>query len=185
MKLENLQRTDSAARPACLLIADDLLATHMPSESNPGASVMGAAPTLDNFSGTNLATIVLATNPCTASTVEYMRAGAVAVLAEPWDPDAWLTGCMKPCAWINSASRITVAGKVCQNVRAIQSTQTVGFASHDRGRASKWSAHDLDVSRRTIELDRADILAAFGATTPSNWRGPSAPGSTSTTGKPP
>ena len=30
------------------------------------------------------------------------------------------------------------------------------------GRANKWIANELDVSKRTVELDRADILSAFG-----------------------
>ena len=116
-----------------------------------------------NLAGRGMATIVLCEQPDVHKIVRYMRAGALTVLPTPLEPDSL-------SRWIVDA--IEIDRQRLRDERRLEQMRSVynGLAERKRcvlqhmidGKASKWSAHDLDVSRRTIELDRAEILQAFG-----------------------
>lgn len=164
-----LAKCASPQRPGCLIVSDLALAqaeqasgrliTDLQSYSSGGRL---------NLVGRGIATMVICQQmeehrPDVQKIVRYMRAGAVTVLPTPLDPEGLTHGIIEA---VESDRR-----RVQEEVRLEKISQIYNhLAARKRcvlqhmidGRASKWSAHDLDVSRRTIELDRAEILNAFG-----------------------
>jgi FixJ family two-component response regulator len=150
--------------PRCWIVSDSAIAQ---AEAARGQAIEDLATF--PFAGRSLSpalqvsTIVLCEQPDVAKVVRYMRAGALTVLPMPVTE-----ACL--AHWIAEAlalgrQRIAVDQR-CEQIRyAYQqlSPRKREVLQHMiDGRASKWSAFELDVSRRTIELDRAEILTVFG-----------------------
>ncbi len=152
-------------RPGCVILSDRALAH---AEKARGQVVTDFQDITSggrlNLVGRGLATIVLCEQPEIEKVVRFMRAGAVNVLPTPVDAHSL-------AHWIDEA--------IASDRQRLEQEERLELIRHaynslsERkravlqhmidGRASKWSAHVLDVSRRTIELDRADIHRLFGA----------------------
>ena len=164
-----LAQCGASLQPGCLLVSDVALEhaervsghliTDLQSYSSGGRL---------NLVGRGMATVVICQQmeghgPDVQKIVRYMRAGAVTVLPTPLDPECLTHGIVEAIEFDRR--------RVEEEVRLERISQVYGHLAQRKrcvlqhmidGRASKWSAHDLDVSRRTIELDRAEILNAFG-----------------------
>lgn len=155
---------ESFSLPGCLLVSDFVLtqAEHRNGRLITNFQDYSSGGRL-NLVGRGTATVVICEQPDVQKIVRYMRAGALNVLPTPLVAESL-------SHWIEQAinadySRLREEERLEQIINGYkhlsERKRTVLQHMID-GRASKWSAHELDVSRRTIELDRAEILNAFG-----------------------
>lgn len=154
----------ASTRPGCLIVSDACLAQAEQSSGRPISDFQAfSSGGRMNLVGHGVATIVICQHPEVNQVVRYMRAGARTVLPMPLATDE-LTQEISDAIDVDRV-RVRTEERL-ENIRAIYNN----LADRKRlvlqhmidGRPSKWSAHDLDVSRRTIELDRAEILHNFG-----------------------
>ena len=152
------------SRPGCLIVSDLALsqAEHSSGRLITDLQSYSSGGRL-NLAGRGMATVVICQHPDVEKVVRLMRAGAVTVLPTPLDTESlthWVIEAIEADRQrVREELRLEKISRVFNNLA--QRKRCVLQHMID-GRASKWSAHDLDVSRRTIELDRAEILNAFG-----------------------
>lgn len=154
---------ESASQPSCLLVSDLVLTE---TENRNGRVITDFQDYSSggrlNLVGRGTATIVICEHPDVQKIVRYMRAGALNVLPTPLVAESL-------SFWIEQAidtdtSRLREEERLQQIISGynhLSARKRTVLQHMIDGRASKWSAHELDVSRRTIELDRAEILNAF------------------------
>ncbi len=157
---------DASLGPGCVVISDAAITQ---CEQAMGRLVTDFQSFLSggrlNPVGRCVATVVICQEPEVQKIVRYMRAGALTVLPTPLDAESlshWLIEAIE-----SDRSRRADEARLDHMRRVYQrlaERKRIVLQHMIDGRASKWSAHELDVSRRTIELDRAEILNAFEVT---------------------
>lgn len=163
---DRLQVSATMSSPQCLIISDVAVAR---AEQSSGRMITDFHSFCTggrvNLAGRGAATIVLCQQPEIKKIVRYMRAGALNVLSTPLDSEC-LSRCIVEAIQSDTLrvleeERLEAIRRVYQSLSDRKRTVLQHIID---GRASKWSANELDMSRRTIELDRAEILNAFGVT---------------------
>lgn len=151
---EDFLRTDSFERPCCAVVDIRL---------NGGITGLALQSELKRRD-ISIPTIVISGYADVRTAVDCMRLGATTLLEKPVAPDDLLT------AIGDAIERDKVQRVIAQHVQSLQSSlnQLTGrelevLDSLLAGKLNKQIALDLDVSQRTIEVDRSRILKKFKA----------------------
>lgn len=135
-----------------------LLDFHMPGAS--GLDVLGA---LDGEVRTKFATVILTGEGNVALAVEAMKAGAVDFIEKPYHAELLLATIDTAFTRLtddSEAAALTQAAKA--KIEALSPREREVLMGLIEGRANKMIAHTLDISPRTVEIYRANLMTKLG-----------------------
>jgi len=134
-----------------------LLDMHM-----PGTSGMAVLHRLAE-ARTHHETIVITGHGNIAMAVEAMRAGAFDFLEKPYDHRALLEAMDRAYVRLESAVQDQAAAATARNLLAqLSGRERDVLMRMIEGRANKLIAHELNISPRTVEYYRANVMAKLG-----------------------
>ena len=110
-----------------------------------------------------MSVVVLTGNSDVAQAVEAMKLGATDFLEKPYSPAALLAACARACSRSSElrASRDANRGATAM-ISSLTGRQREVLSGIARGLSSKAIAHQLDLSVRTVEMHRAQLLSRLG-----------------------
>ena len=149
---------------------DDFLAAELPANIGcvlldirmPGTDGLGVMRALRER-GTPFSIIVLTGHGDIALAVEAMKLGASDFLEKPYHPDS-LRQAIEHCIsmFAHSAEKAQAESDARKRIAALTDRQRDVLRGILRGKQSKIIAYELDLSTRTVEAYRAQLLARLG-----------------------
>jgi two-component system response regulator FixJ len=128
----------------------------------PGSDGLTVMRTLGQR-GSTLAVIVLTGHGDIALAVEAMKLGATDFLEKPYHPENLLQAINNAFSKSSRSAESQVAtSEAREKVAALSSRQRDVLKGIVKGKQSKIIAHELDLSTRTVEAYRAQLLAKLG-----------------------
>jgi two-component system response regulator FixJ len=113
-----------------------------------------------------LSVLVLTGHSDVAHAVEAMKLGAIDFLEKPYSPNALLDALARACSrsfQLRASQQINRSATAM--VGALTARQRQVLSGIARGLSSKAIAHQLDLSVRTVEMHRAQMLSRLGVRT--------------------
>ncbi len=96
--------------------------------------------------------------------VEAMREGAADFIEKPYEDDALLRSIERSVASSKSAGTVdAVKGDILQRISELSGREKEVMAGLVAGKSNKVIAIDLDISPRTVEIYRANVMSKMGA----------------------
>jgi len=136
-----------------------LLDSHM-----PGSSGMDVLATLWNTAPKRFASVLLTGEGSVPGAVAAMKLGAFDVLEKPYDAAMLLHVIEAAFLWLaHDKSSAAHAEQARTKVEALSPREREVLMGLIDGRANKVIALDLDLSPRTVEIHRANLMTKLGA----------------------
>lgn len=108
--------------------------------------------------------IIMTGHADVALAVTAMKAGAVDFIEKPFDDEALLTAVRTALArYEQSGQAAGEASQIRSRIEALSARETQVLEGLLAGHPNKTIAYDLDLSPRTVEVHRANLMAKMGA----------------------
>ena len=114
--------------------------------------------------GIKLPVIVMTGHGDVPLAVEAMKAGALDFIEKPFDDNVLLTAIRSALDRYNEeGQRETEATQITAKLNALSARERQVLEGLVAGRPNKTIAYDLDISPRTVEIHRANVMTKMGA----------------------